>query len=270
MTDPHQIDRRPATKFELLIDFVKFRFWSIIMAGAGLGAVGIFLGIDPEVPRWAKLFGLTFLVISPAGYMTGKKVVSLLWEPNYVYLLDIDARYQTGALYRFPFEHFHELEVVAGELDQLTSSLYIGKAVDLEEMTVRGTWRGTLTDRELLTALHKVDQCFGQLREDAKAGFAWENNAFTIIYNATRTGVRRVVETFEQGTLPDEGEGLGDAVDEALERYDLEQEVEELEEDLDLDREELERDRDQLDRDRGDRADQGDAPDPQPEAPADD
>jgi len=242
MTDPHQLDRRPATSMELLIDFVKVRFWSIIMVGAGLGALLVFGGYDLGVPRWAKLFGVTFIVLSPAGYLVGQKVVSLLWSPNHIYLLDLDARYTDGAMYRFPFEHFHELEVTRGALDEVTSNLYIGKNVDLEEMTVQGTWRGTLTDRELLTALSKVDECYGQLRDDAKEGFTFKNKKFSIVYNAVRDGVLGVIETFEKGALPDEGESIGDAVDDALDRYDLENRVEDLAEDLDADPEALEED----------------------------
>lgn len=252
MTEPHQLDRRPMTTTELVIDFVKVRFWSIVMVAAGVGALVSFAGLDVTVPRWVKLFAVAFVGLSPAGYLTGKKVVSLLWSPNYVYLLDLDARYTDGALYRFPFEHFHELDTTRGALDEVTSNLYIGKNVDLEELTVEGTWRGTLTDRELLTALHKVDQCYGQLRDDAKTGFAWENNAFTILYNATRWGVRNVVKTFERGSLADEGEGLGEAVDDALDRYELEKQIEQLAEDTDLDPEEAERSPDDLDRDRDD------------------
>jgi hypothetical protein len=242
MTDPHQFDRRPATTAELVIDFLKVRFWSIIMVACGIGAIFAFAGYDLTVPRWVKLFGVTFIVLSPAGYVVGQKVVSLLWSPNYVYLLDLDARYTDGALYRFPFEHFHDLEVTEGALDELTSNLYIGKDVDLEEKTVRGTWRGTLTDRELLTALSKVDECYGQLRDDAKEGFTFRNKKFSIVYNAVRDGVLHVVETFERGALPDEGESIGDAVDDALDRYDLESRVEDLAEDLDPDPEDAERD----------------------------
>ncbi|WP_135827910.1 hypothetical protein [Halorussus halobius] len=242
MTDPHALDRRPATKTELLIDFVKVRFWSIIMVASLLGALAFFLGLDPSVPRWLKLYVVTFVVLSPAGWLVGQKVISLLWSLNYIYLLDLDARYVDGALYRFPFEHFHEIEVTNGALDELTSNLYVGKNVDLEEMTVEGTWRGTLSDRELLTALNKVDQCYGQLRDDAKEGFAWKNSAFTIVYNAVRSGVTHVVSTFEEGSLPDEGDGLGEAVDDALDRYDLEQELEELTEQVDPDPAEAERD----------------------------
>jgi hypothetical protein len=263
--NPHDFDHRPPTTAELVINFVKYRFWSIIVVAAGVGAIATFAGLDPTVPRWIKLMCVTALVLSPAGYFVGSYIVNLLWSPNYIFLLDLDARKTDGALYRFPFQQFQKLETTTGSLDELTPNLYIGKNVDLEELTVEGTWRGTLSDRELLTALHKVDQCYGQLREDAKEGFAWKNNAFMICYNAIRSGVRHVVETFESGTLPDEGEGLGNAVDDALDRYDLEEEIEDLAEDTNLDPAAAEGGPDDdLDRDRADDVDQ-----PQ-EVPADD
>jgi len=37
--------------------------------------------------------------------------------------------------------------------------------------------------------------------------------------------VLRIVATFERGTLPDEGDGLGDEIDAAIEQFDLERKI---------------------------------------------
>jgi hypothetical protein len=233
MTDPNQhINReRAPTKFELLLDFVKHRFWSIVGLGLLVAGCAVVLGLDLEVPRYAKVFLLTMLFLSPFGYIVGKYVVGLLWNPNYIYLLDIDARYIDGALFRFPYEDFRALDVTDGELDQLTNRLYIAKAVDLEAGTVEGTWRGTLDDRELLRSLNKIEECRGRLEEDAKRGFSIETQAFTIIRNATRAATLSIVETFERGTLPDEGDAIGEEIEAALEQFDLDKQIRHIDDD---------------------------------------
>ncbi|MFC6976525.1 hypothetical protein ACFQL1_20490 [Halomicroarcula sp. GCM10025709] len=73
-----------------------------------------------------------------------------------------------------------------------------------------------------MRALQAVEECRGQLEEDAKRGFAIESQAFTIVRNATRKAVFRIVETFEKGTLPDEGESITEEIDGAVERFGLE------------------------------------------------
>lgn len=255
MTDRHDLRRDSPSTFEVVVDFVKARFLTLV----GLAALGLawasYQNVDLTIPREVKLFGLTALILLPAGWMVASWVMSQLWDPNNVFLLDLDARYTDGALYRFPFEQFHALEVVDGELDEVTSSLYIGKAVDLDEMTVKGTWRGTMDDRELLRALQKVEECRGQLEEDARIGFTLETSAFTIVRNAVRETTRTVVRTFEKGTLPDEGEGVNQAIEDAIEKFDLD---ERIGENLDPDLEEASTDPNILEAEQRDRAEQGD------------
>jgi len=59
---------------------------------------------------------------------------------------------------------------------------------------------------------------------------AIEAQAFTIIRNATRKAVLRIVSTFERGSLPDEDEGLTDEIDSAIEQFGLERKIHETEE----------------------------------------
>lgn len=186
--------------------------------------------LDYELPRWLRVIGLTALIVIPVvGRPTGKKVRALLWDPSYVWLVDVDARVLKGGIYRMPSQRFREWEVVSGSLDWVSPHLAFGKNVDLATQTVEGTWRGTLSDRELMRTLSAVDECRAQLEEDAKRGFAIESQAFTIIRNATRKAVLRVVSTFERGTLPDEGEGLTEEIDSAIEQFGLERKLRQTE-----------------------------------------
>lgn len=225
MTDQINPEHSP-TIVEQLIDFVKVRFWSLI-AVAAIAIVGAaLLEYELSVPRWIKILGLTGAFLSPVGYIAGNKIVSLLWDPNHIYLVDLDAREVDGALYRFPFEDFRDLDVQNGNLCQLTSNLYTGKAVDLETMTATGTWRGTLDDRDLLRSLNKVREVRGTLEQDARRGFVLDTQAWQIVRAAVRRTTEHIVDTFESGTLPDRGEALGAEVDKALEEFNLEKEIE--------------------------------------------
>jgi hypothetical protein len=219
---------KPPTVAALLFDFLKARFLSIIFAFMIFGSIIAYFQFDLSVPRRARLAGFTFLFLLPAGYMVGNYIKNLLWSPNYVYLVDLDAAEVDGALFQFPFDHFRALEVVEGELCQLTTHLYTGKDVDLAAGTVKGTWRGTLSDRELLRCLQKVAECRGTLEDDAKRGFVLETSAFMIISQAARKTVIEVVRMFEKGSLPDDGNALTAEIDAALERYGLEEKVEEI------------------------------------------
>ncbi|NLV06113.1 hypothetical protein GOC83_08225 [Haloarcula rubripromontorii] len=204
----------------------------LIASGIGIGLFVVASVIGYELPRNLRLIGLCAVITIPlVGRPTGKKVRSLLWDPNYVWLVDIDARHTKGGIFRMPGQRFREWSIEDGQLDWVSPNLAFGKHVDLEEQTVDGCWRGTLSDRELMRTLQAVEECRGQLEEDAKRGFAIEAQAFTIIRNATRKAVLRIVSTFERGTLPDEGEGLTDEIDAAIEQFGLDRKIRAAEDD---------------------------------------
>lgn len=198
--------------------------------GIGLFALSSILGVDyPRSVEILALSGLLSLVL--VGRPTANKARSLLWDPSYIWLVDIDARYTKGGIFRVPGQRFREWSVTDGQLDWVSPQLAFTKNVDLEEQTLEGCWRGTLTDRELMRSLQAVEECRGQLEEDAKRGFAIEAQAFSIIRNATRKAVLRVVSTFERSTLPDEGDGLTEEIDSAIEQFGLERKIRETEDD---------------------------------------
>jgi hypothetical protein len=224
--------RRP-TKFELVLDLVKSRFIPIAILAVLCVVALAYFDVSLEVPRWAKLAGLTFVFISPVGYIVGNYITSLLWNPNHIFLVDLDARVIDGALYRFPHSDFKELQVTDEngnadapyQMTRLTPNLYAAKNVDLEEMTAVGTWRGTLDDTELVRALGKIKECRGQLQEAAQRGQAIENSAFSLLHGAAQDEVRHIVDSFADGTLASEGESITNAVESALEEQGFEQDV---------------------------------------------
>lgn len=247
------VHRRPS-KLELALDFLKTRLLTIaVLIGVGI-LLYVLLDVDVGIPRWLRLVAFVSLLVGlPGGLLFGSYIKSLLYDPNYIFLVDLDARVLDGALYRFPFHDFKEVTVVdergnenpAYGITELTPNLYVGRQVDIEEMTVVGTWRGTLDDRDLARCLSKISECRGQLQDDAIRGFRIELSAFTIVRTAARNAALEVVQTFKKGTLPDEGTGLDKAIDRALEDSGIEETVDD-QLDVDLDPERAEQRLDQL------------------------
>jgi len=237
-TDPEQFRERSRT--EMFFDFLRARFLSIVGVLLVSGGIALSIGLDLSIPRWVRLVGFTAIAFAPFGFIFGNWLVGILHDPNYQYLVDLDATRTDGGLYQLPPEDFRELEVTDEngnpeapyDITQLAPSLYAGKQIDLDELTCVGTWRGTLDDRELARSLRKVRECRGQLQEDAQRGFVLETSAFTIVRSAARGAALDVVEMFQSGTLPDQGASINEAVDNALEDFGFEEEVESTLEDL--------------------------------------
>ena len=229
-----------------LVDWLKTKVPQLIAGSILLAVVAGVFGFDIEVPRFWKVAGLAGLFMVPLGILTGKQVVGWLYNPSWVWLVDLDARELDGGIFRFPEDDFRELQVLdddefinqSYDITQLAPSLYVGKQVDLEDMTVVGTWRGTLDDRELAKALRAVYECRGQLQEDAQEGFILKSSAFVVVRRATRNTVEKIVETFHEGSLPDSGDGIQRAIDAELEDFGLDaggDDLDDLVDDLDID-----------------------------------
>lgn len=195
---------------------------TLVVGGAAV-LVFVYAGIlEYPVQRNHRVIGISAgLALMFIGRPVGKKVRSLLFDPRVIWLVDIDARIVEGGIYRMPSQRFVEFEVVEGQVDWVSPDVAFCKNVDLEQRTLQGTWRGTLTDRELLRSLQAVDECRGQLEEDARRGFIVESQAFSIVHRATKNAVMSIVDTFERNSLPDEGVGISDAVESALDEHDV-------------------------------------------------
>ena len=243
-TPPQTREEQPA--YLDLLDWSRARAPQLVAVALGVSGIALIAGFDIAIPRWLRITALAAAFSVPLGWMTGSKVVKWLHNPSFVWLVDLDARVLDGGIYRLPPDDFREMDVLdddeflnpSYELTQLSPSLYVGKQVDLDDMTVVGTWRGTLDDRELTRALRAVHECRGQLQQDAQRGFILESSAFVVVRRATRNTVERVVELFEDGSLPDSGDGIERAIDKELEEFGLDQQdggIDDLVDDADLD-----------------------------------
>ena len=209
------------------------------LVGVTLIAGALLMGFDalPAISREIKVVGLAYLVFLWPGSYVGNWIQENRDDPQAVIFVDVDAHDLEGGIALIPLADFSELEVTDGELDQWAPLLYAGRNLDLDEMTCEGVWTGTLTDRELIASLQAVYDCREMLEDDAKRAFAYETNLWSIVRSATKNGVLEVVKMFERNSLPDEGEGIENAVDDALEQFGLEGRISSPDdlEDVDLD-----------------------------------
>lgn len=210
------------------------RFWTLTVVFAIVVLLGLWANLLPPLPRWAEVGAVASIPGILIGWAAGVKVDSAT-EPQYHYLIDVALPGEAGddgAMYELAEEDFRELEVLEDDLEHWSSHLHVGKGVRIDDLVVEeGTWMGGLSDRELLTARSQLKVLRGQLEEDAKKGFVLENNAFVIIRGATQSAVRQIVETFEKGTLPDDGNGISKRVEDALEDFDLGSKLKDREDD---------------------------------------
>lgn len=192
----------------------------VLLAGFVVAAV-----LDVRVPRAIRLGAVVGTIVALAiGRPVARKVRDWLWNPTVYWLVDVDARVLEGGIYRIPSQAWTDWDVTDGDLDWVAPNLAFGKNVDLIEQTVEGTWRGTLSDRELLRSLSAVAECRGETLEQAHRGQLLEDHIFTIVREQTQKRVRSIVETFERGALPGDRGDLADDLDEQLEEFGLKRE----------------------------------------------
>jgi len=229
--DSTESEGQPAW-LELVVAYRLFIGGFLSLGLLGLLAYVLLVGV-PAISIGQNLkvafFALFFTV--PVGAIAAKPIVNWLYSSQYRYLVVLGLDDQAG-VWKLSPSAWADLDVTEGSLHQFEvteAPLYSARSFDPEALEAVGTWRGSLSDRDLLRALSKVDECRGMLEDDAKRGFAIETQAFTIVRSATREAVRSVVDTFESGTLPDEGDAIAESIDDAIEQFDLDSDAEAIE-----------------------------------------
>lgn len=226
-----------------IASFVETRFLSIVFVLSAVAVVALLVGVDLSPTVTVTLLGAA--AGAPVGFVAFGRIRDHLPEPPMVWIVDVDLLEDDRAgLYRVPESRWGDLSVTTGSLWNPAPSLYFGKEFDPDEMTVDGTWRGSLSDGEMLQALSVVKDLRGTLENRARRGERIRNNAFTLIRGATQAEVQRIVETFEEGTLPSGGEEFESHIEDALSDFDLDE--------LATDGLHLDRDEDGLDGDHAD------------------
>lgn len=197
--------------------------WRILAAGLLVAGIAILLGVDLSIPRWAKLFGLTFLVAAGIAYMPAARIVRWLYRPGYTYLVQLDASDSDVALWALPPVVWREIDVEEGELFPLQAAVpaWECQAYDPEKNVATGTWRGSASDLELIQERGRIKEIRGVLEELAKEGLGYRVMQSGIVRAAVRSVVMSFVEAFERDAVYD-GDEIRRAIDETLDDWSFE------------------------------------------------
>lgn len=195
--------------------------WRLIGIALVVGAVGAYLGWQPQIPRWLRLFAITAGVAAVLGYPVAARIVAWLYRPNFMYLIDLDARDTEFAIWRLPPNAWRDLQVIGGELFQVQAAApaWECRGYDPETNKATGTWRGSASDLELVEEQERIDEIRGELQELAQEGLTLRVKLSGIVRFSVRSIVMSFVEGFESESLYD-GEQVEATVTKALDHWE--------------------------------------------------
>jgi len=234
---------RTMPRYAVVLDVFLSSWQLVAVAALVLGTITVLglsvLGVG--FPNWVVPVTIAVFATAPYAHFVASRARRYLWNPGFVYGVHLVGEDdQEGGIYRWPSDVMNQNEITKGSLDWVNPSLFFAREIDDAQAgpgnrgaTLQGTWRGTLTDRELMWSLQKVAECRGQLLDDAIRGFVIESSAWVVVYEATRAATDEMRKMMEDGTLPDKGEGIDAAVTEAIAGTDLDALLEDSK-DLDL------------------------------------
>lgn len=200
------------------------RLIAVVLAGVA----GYYVLTDAEfsVPTWwlvGAVFGVMGVLV---GWLAGSVVTGWLFDPDWRYLLEVDALEDDVRLWRLTPEKFGRLTVLEGDLKRWNAiaPLYTVQAYDPEWNTAVATWMGSAEDVELLREREKIEEVRERLEEQAQEGLTTRLRASGALRSAVRSVLSGVIARLEGATVDSERE-LETAVQEAIEEYDVDAEL---------------------------------------------
>lgn len=227
-SNPVEPEVRASWKEVLIED--RWRILGVILLGLGIATL---LGVDLAIPRWAKLFGVTFLIAAGLAYIPAARIVRWLYRPGYTYLVELDADDSDIALWALPPVIWREITVADGELFPLRAAVpaWECRDYDPEENVATGTWRGSASDLELIRERGKIKEIRGVLEDLAKEGLGYRVMQSGIVRAAVRSVVLSFVEAFERDAVYN-GTEIRRAVDQTLGEWEYDEEVSAISDDV--------------------------------------
>ncbi|PSQ19584.1 hypothetical protein BRD00_01600 [Halobacteriales archaeon QS_8_69_26] len=197
---------------------------------AVLAVVGYYGLTDAEfsVPTVWVVAGTFGAVGAVGGWFAGARVVAWLWEPDWRYLLDIDAREDPIKLWRLTPEKFGRLTVIEGDLKRWDARypVYTCRQYDPEMNICAATWMGSVEDVELLRERERIDEIRESLEAQAQEGMTTRMKASSAVREAVSRITNGMLAGMESSTFDPDGD-LEQAIAEAVENHDLDAEIRE-------------------------------------------
>ena len=97
----HEPQTRPEEpRHRKIVAFLRGYVPELVAGSFLLAAVVVYFGFDVTIPRFWYVFSLAAIAVSPLGFFVGQKVTSWLYDPSWIYLIDLDARVLEGGIFR--------------------------------------------------------------------------------------------------------------------------------------------------------------------------
>ncbi len=195
------------------------RNW-IPLALAAAAAAGFALSRF-ELSTSVKVALVTVAAVGLLGWTPASRIVDWLYTPAVVHLLVLKAEGGGVRLYRLPAGTWRNVEVVEGELyrDEEAPGLYVARTFNPVELTATGTWRGSLSDIELLRNEEKIREVRENLEARAKAGEELRIRFSAAVRTEVQRRARHILEVLEERVIAGDG-SLEDFLSQQLDSYD--------------------------------------------------
>jgi hypothetical protein len=210
--------------------------WRLLAVGLVVASGAVYFGYEPEMPRFVKLYLLTGLIGAALAYVPAQKIVEYLYSPSYTYLLDVSSEGNDITLWKLPPELWRDLSVNAGELFRLRAAVPVWEClayappgetetyhtetadgepvtVELEDNACLGTWRGSVTDYELIQDRNKIAEIRHILEPMSQETLKYRVMQNGIVRRALRAIVMQFVASYESETIYS-----GDEIEKSVER----------------------------------------------------
>lgn len=228
----------PYTTKEAIVDLVVGLKWPLTFALVGIVVVFTAFDMWPswEVPRSVQLFAATFGLGILGGSLPAYVIVKWLYSPDYVYLVDIDPESDDVAVHKLKPAKFADLRVESGDIHPLeaTNRAFEVRSYDPVTNVATGTPRGSASDLQLLRDREEIREIRGTLEDLAQDGISLRIQLSSIVRSVSIDVIGDMIETYEQHATFS-GDRVSQAVKDALDHHDIDDNLRDLDSNLNLD-----------------------------------
>lgn len=213
------------SRAELVVDLLKaYSTWVALGTAAVVAAVLIVQPTLPTVtiPRWGKVGVLAMIGATVLGYVPASKALDWLYDPPKRYVVCLGLSGGEPGIWELSPAAWEEVYVTEGELyewPETTWPIYEAERFDPESMTAKGTWRGSVPDRELLRREKLVYHMRNKLERDAETSIDTEISISSRVRQAVKEIGRAIIDEHAQASTYN-GERVADVLSEI--RQDVE------------------------------------------------
>ena len=215
-----------ATRRELAVELLKaYRHYVGVAAFVVVAALAYFQPAVPSI-EIQRSWKVAFVAIGAAGtfgYLPAAKALDWLYNPPRRFVVSLGLSGGQPGVWTLSPSAWSDVTVTEGRLYQWETTkwpVYEAEWFDPESLTAKGTWRGSMSDSELLEKEKKVKELREDLEEQANTSIDTELQIASRVRQAVKEIGRAIIDEHASATTY-EGERVADVLS------DIRQDVEE-------------------------------------------